>query len=524
VVPRSPNTSAEVKSVSSPQFIIKLSRFPDSALSLQRLGSTENERRGLEARHLPQIAMNDSPIRLAVPAMASRMSIERYLKAPFSDEPASAPAINAAIRKHVPRDWIDSPATLYHSRETSVDAHSDGRPTFFATASVPETVDTSYSANSKSRLYRPVEMNDAAGSSDDRWLDTGHMPVLPARRPATSGTGGPVDLAKEWTKRVESHLPRCSLENDRNDSAKTQDEIQKIQEKARELELMMQQFISERSMQNRSVPRVSIESARARMVASPKLQWILGDDLVNIPGIARPELPLGTISDIPNSPMSLGKGQNIPCGRPPRKSKSNGALDGEIATYNGHTAIKPDNQAERQPPRPCTFYCTFCQKRFHSHVEWSRHEQTIHMPKELWVCCPRTGEFPKRCPFCERAHPSPAHLADHNYLSCQEKPLVGRTFSRKDRFLQHVSQVHKVSPEQKPARLTELEHAWRHSLPLHIGHQALHCGFCGQTFATYQERTEHVRRHFTDGTDMMSWWKDRISHDMLPNEDEAANP
>jgi hypothetical protein len=78
--------------------------------------------------------------------------------------------------------------------------------------------------------------------------------------------------------------------------------------------------------------------------------------------------------------------------------------------------------------------------------------------------------------------------------------------------LQHVSQEHKVSPRQKPARLMELEDAWRQPLPLGEGHQALHCGFCGSRFPTYQERTVHVGRHFAEGMDMMSWWKERITH------------
>lgn len=147
------------------------------------------------------------------------------------------------------------------------------------------------------------------------------------------------------------------------------------------------------------------------------------------------------------------------------------------------------------------------------------------MPEELWVCCPRTGELPKRCPFCAKSNPSPSHLADHNYGSCQNKPLSERTFDRKDYFLQHIAQEHKVSPGQKPIRLTELSEAWRHPLPLKKGHQALHCGFCGLTFPTYKERTEHVTGHFMSGADMMSWWSARLSHEVTPpSKSTSASP
>ena len=188
--------------------------------------------------------------------------------------------------------------------------------------------------------------------------------------------------------------------------------------------------------------------------------------------------------------------------------------------------MRHDNTVERQASKRSRYYCTFCQKCFHSRIDWLRHERTIHMPEELWVCCPRSGEFPKRCPFCEKKDPSPAHLADHDYLSCQDKPLSERTFGRKDHFLQHISQTHKVSASQKPARLIELEEAWRQPMPIRFGHKSLHCGFCGTNFRTYQERTMHVSRHFAAGMDMMSWWQERVNHEIqLPGANAAApNP
>lgn len=469
-------------------------------------------------RQLQAFANSKSPMRIAVPAMASRMSIERYLSAPLSDEPATAPAIDAALRKQVPRDWIDSPANLYHSRDTSVDAHSDGRPTFFTNGSIPGTVDTTYTADSRSKLHRKMNSTDTAGQINTRWIPSTPSEFVPPGRPMTSHTIGPVDIAREWAQRVEKSLPNHSPVDYR---ARAEHEIWKIQEKAKELELMMQRFRVEQHVPERKPPpRTTDESARAMMAANPKLAWILGGEHVeNMNTTARPRpTTMSTTDDIPDSPSSVGgKFNDVP--RIPRKSKSSSALKEDSRQPLPPPPPPPPMPnspapVERQPSKRQRFFCTFCQKRFHSRIEWLRHERTIHMPEELWVCCPRTGEFPKRCPFCERSHPSPAHLADHNYLSCQEKPLSERTFGRKDHFLQHISQVHKVSPGQKPARLTELETAWRHPLPIEIGNQALHCGFCGRVFESYQERTEHVGRHFREGVDMMSWWKERVSHDV----------
>jgi hypothetical protein len=453
------------------------------------------------------------PTSMAVSAMASRMSIERYLKAPLSDEPASAPAINDALRKQIPRDWIDSPATLYNSRETSVDVHSEGRPTFFTSGSVPETVDTSYTVDSKSKSHRSIAPSYSTFHPNTQWLHSHDVRGTSLDKLTIGANSGPIDMAREWADRVEKLMPGYSPDQGIDYRAKAELEIMKIQEKAKELELMMRQFKIERNVQGHNASKTTDESARMMMAANPKLAWILGGDTMNVRSVPQPKTALSTTDDIPDSPRSTGKAQDIPYGRLPRKSKSNGALDEAVYKASSNVPM-PGNAIEQQPSKRSRFCCTFCQKRYHSQDEWLRHERTIHMPEELWVCCPRTGEFPKRCPFCEKGHPSPAHLADHNYLSCQEKPLSERTFARKDHFLLHISQVHKVSPSQKPARLTELENAWRHALPVRIGHQALHCGFCGEIFEIYQERTTHVSRHFSEGADMMSWWRDRISHDV----------
>jgi hypothetical protein len=460
------------------------------------------------------LASSKGPLRIAVPAMASRMSIERYLSAPLSDEAATAPAINAALRRQIPRDWIDSPATLYHSRETSVDVHSDGRPTFFTSGSNPDTVDTRYTVESRPKPHHTLRSPDPAGQSNVIWTRSDQADIVSPSRPNTSGTAGPVDMAREWAEKVEKYLPGHTADAGIDYRTKAEDEIARIQEKARELELMMRQFKIDQITPEHKAPKMTDESARAMMAANPKLAWILGGDTMETRSIAKPKTITSTTDDIPDSPSSFGKAvHDASYGRIPRKSKSSSALK-EEARNDVPGVPKLHNTIESQLGKRSKFYCTFCQKCLHSQAEWLRHERSVHMPEELWVCCPRTGEFPKRCPFCERGHPSPAHLADHNYLACQEKPLSERTFARKDQFLQHISQIHKVSPGQKPTRLTELENAWRHPLPAEISRQALHCGFCGETFATYQERTTHVGRHFREGADMMFWWKDRVSHDV----------
>lgn len=437
-----------------------------------------------------------SAARIAAFNTSSRISIDRYLSAPLEDEPASVPAINAALQLQSSKK---RPSRAGHSRESSYDVQSDGR----WTAKAPESTGTSYSAVVESKV-----------------------PKIPSpERPTTSGT---VNMENSWTEQMERFMPGYERNSEVNYRVRAEAEIARIHEKAKELEEQLREYNAERITLEPLSAIVTDEMAYQQMAARPKLAWILGEDVSDAKSIERPKssgsgLP-GTAEITERRGSSDTLVSSIPS-RIPRRSKSSGALDEKARQAAVEKRV--GGVFNRKPSTRSRFFCTFCLKRFYSRVEWMRHEQTIHMPEELWVCCPRTGEFPDKCPFCSKNNPSPSHLADHNYLSCQEKPLSERTFSRQDHFLQHISQEHKVSPGQKPLRMAELLAAWRHPLPLKKGHQALHCGFCGKTFASYKERTEHVSKHFMEGLDMMSWWSSRVSHDIphpKPSEAMSQDP
>lgn len=443
------------------------------------------------------------------------MSIERYLSAPLEDEPASVPAINAALQKKSSHktNHVRQPSYAGHSRDTSFDANSDGRRTFYTSGSAPESTGTSYSVLSKSAKthQRGKSHPDVPTLPKLDNLDFSNTKVTSPERPTTSGTN---HTDQTWADQVESLMPRYDQTSTLDYRARAEKEVMRIQAKAKLLEENMRRYKAEVNTPEPLSTRVTDEMAYEQMMARPKLAWILGADISDAKSIERPQSSgsiLTSNTEIPDRPSSSHTLADTAQHRALRRSKSNGALDER--TRQAALEKRTGGIFDRPSKRP-KFYCTFCQKRFHNRLEWMRHEQTLHMPEELWVCCPRTGEFPERCPFCAKDDPSPSHLADHNYLSCQEKPLSERTFNRKDHFLQHISQVHKVSPVQKPLRLTELLEAWRHPLPLNQGHQALHCGFCGKTFTSYKERTEHVAGHFLEGSDMMSWWNARVSHDV----------
>ncbi|KAF2636361.1 hypothetical protein P280DRAFT_156173 [Massarina eburnea CBS 473.64] len=503
---------------------------PD-VLSIQRYESSELDQG--PQRPLPALPGLDKAAEIAASHTTNRMSIERYLSAPLEDEPASVPAIDAALKRHnsnksrVARLPVNT--RRIHTRESSYDVNSEGRRTFYTSGSAPDSTGTSYSTASRNNHHQRSNTHpDMPQLSKTAMSNSINAKTQSPERPMTART---VDTEKTWAEQMEMVMPGYSPDKRLDYKARAEAEIARIQEKARVLEEQLRRYKAERNNSDLLVPRITDEMAYERMVEKPKLAWILGGDISDARSVRRPKSRAGsmaanTTDDLPDRP---GTSESLVDGsqnKIPRRTKSSGALDEKArrSAVEKKTTTTATATVERKPSKRSRYYCTFCQKRFHSRTEWTRHEQMVHMPEELWVCCPRTGNFPERCPFCSERDPSTSHLADHNYTSCQSKPLSERTFSRKDFFLQHINQEHKVSPGQKPLRLTELLEAWRHPLPLKQGHQALHCGFCGITFKTYKDRMEHVARHFGQGLDMMSWWSARISHEVPAPRDTTYNP
>ncbi|KAF2035876.1 hypothetical protein EK21DRAFT_84270 [Setomelanomma holmii] len=445
---------------------------------------------------------------MTAPRVSSRMSIERYLKAPIADEPASTPAIDVALPRLLALDRKSFGATFHHSREISTNIHSEGRRTIFTSGSGPETVDTSCTIETVSN--NPLDESSSldrtnqpprAGQGKQLLAD-----ALPGSATADLGS------KEKLRERIEMFKSGSSKQEPNYYRVKAEHELALVNEEVKNLELAMQRHDLRQAPQSVNTPTVTDEDALALMANNPKLAQILGqniDSRTNAGPISKPALA----SPMSERPMTNYEASAKPRDHPLRKIKSSGALDGSCASFS-RGRLERAEEVAGQPSRRVRCFCTFCQKGFNNRAEWIEHEHIVHMPEEFWVCCPRTGKFPKRCPFCDKISPSPAHLADHNYLACQQTPLSERTFDRSDHFLQHISQVHKVPPSQKPARLATLEDDWKTPMSIRDGHPALRCGFCGAKFKTYHDRTTHVGRHFSKGEDMASWWKERAYHDV----------
>ncbi|KAF2116300.1 hypothetical protein BDV96DRAFT_474367, partial [Lophiotrema nucula] len=149
---------------------------------------------------------------------------------------------------------------------------------------------------------------------------------------------------------------------------------------------------------------------------------------------------------------------------------------------------------------PRIFECTFCTDRFKSKYDWSRHEKTLHLSLEKWICAPLgdvitcTSSGQRKCTYCDAVDPSKEHLETHNHRTCEEKGLEARTFYRKDHLRQHLRLMH-------GCKMTPSMETWKAEAQF-INSR---CGFCGMNFDKWQDRVDHIAKEFRNGATMKNW-------------------
>lgn len=165
-----------------------------------------------------------------------------------------------------------------------------------------------------------------------------------------------------------------------------------------------------------------------------------------------------------------------------------------VRKATANTSAKPATSQHRP------YQCTFCTDSFPSKYDWTRHEKSLHLSLERWICAPlgpviTSAAGVKQCVYCELPEPSPEHLELHNHSDCEEKGHAARTFYRKDHLRQHLRLVHDTT------KLIESMESWRVA-PATVRSR---CGFCAANFTTWTERSEHLAKHYRDGAKICDW-------------------
>jgi hypothetical protein len=147
------------------------------------------------------------------------------------------------------------------------------------------------------------------------------------------------------------------------------------------------------------------------------------------------------------------------------------------------------------------YQCTFCTETFKNKYDWQRHEKSLHLPLEQWVCGLHGPRAPKPetaelcCVFCGEVEPEETHIEAHYYSACNGRNLDERTFHRKDHLVQHLRLVHNAKFESWSMK------SWMHPMP----DIRSRCGFCSLEMHTWLERTDHLSDHFKIGATMADW-------------------
>lgn len=176
------------------------------------------------------------------------------------------------------------------------------------------------------------------------------------------------------------------------------------------------------------------------------------------------------------------------------------------------------------------YQCTFCIQSFRKRHDWSRHEKSVHLRLDSWICTPTLHELQRQydsqvaeCYFCETPFPTPVHWEEHEFHICSAKPTAERSFSRKDYLWQHLRKFHACTKSS-----VNLE-AWRET----GANVQSRCGFCDYSLSTWAARVEHIAEHFKHGARMQQWVGDwgldssamsALRNAVLPSQRSLASP
>ncbi|CAK3758808.1 Homeobox TGIF1 [Lecanosticta acicola] len=190
---------------------------------------------------------------------------------------------------------------------------------------------------------------------------------------------------------------------------------------------------------------------------------------------------------------------------------SSHSTHGSFGSFSSSLAGKKHRRRRRRPAaltpgckstdaQKRIFQCTFCTDTFRAKYDWTRHEKSLHLSLEKWICAPlgpvitdqETGV--KICVYCDLHNPSGDHIESHNHRQCEDKGIDARTFYRKDHLRQHLRLMH-------GCEMTSSMDNWK-SIAVNVNSR---CGFCSQRFSVWQERVDHLTAHFKAGARMSEW-------------------
>ncbi|KAK4044668.1 homeobox and C2H2 transcription factor [Parachaetomium inaequale] len=169
---------------------------------------------------------------------------------------------------------------------------------------------------------------------------------------------------------------------------------------------------------------------------------------------------------------------------------------------------RPRSQSRRRRPTHRSaagnpYQCTFCVDSFKKKHDWVRHEKSVHLSLESWICSVAppgvldlAGSDASPCDFCSASALTESHFSTHEFDVCTDRPLAERSFRRKDHLVQHFRKFHHCTTI--PALRVEACRTVTDEVQSR-------CGFCQLVMPTWAARADHLAEHFKNGQRMADW-------------------
>ncbi|PYI09582.1 hypothetical protein BO78DRAFT_308107 [Aspergillus sclerotiicarbonarius CBS 121057] len=170
----------------------------------------------------------------------------------------------------------------------------------------------------------------------------------------------------------------------------------------------------------------------------------------------------------------------------------------EVPSRSQSRRRRPRRQSAAESP----YQCTFCADSFKKKHDWTRHEKSVHLSLESWICSigpdilDITGSEALPCEFCNVTQGTRSHFTTHEFDVCSDRPLSERTFRRKDHLIQHLRKFHHCT--KVPSLRIE-------ACCIVTNDVRSRCGFCQLVMPTWTERVDHLVEHFKSGERMREW-------------------
>ncbi|KAH0337892.1 hypothetical protein KCU81_g7891, partial [Aureobasidium melanogenum] len=196
----------------------------------------------------------------------------------------------------------------------------------------------------------------------------------------------------------------------------------------------------------------------------------------------------------PGSIASVESAASTPSVRSSNSAASSISARSRSARRRPQRTRKPKTQSDKAH----IFKCTFCCDTFYKRYDWSRHERSLHLNLEVWLCCPQGGSVfseatgRNHCAYCQVLDPTLEHLDSHDHSNCVRSSR--RQFNRKDHLVQHLRLFHRL-------QTMPLIDDWKTQGP----NITSRCGFCDRRMTNWDERIEHLSGHFRAGRTMKDW-------------------